>query len=274
MEALTRAVESGKTRYIGFSEWPADRIQAAFDMTGRRQVRVEPAAIFAAVARARGRSHPAVRRQRHLADRLVAARPGRAQRQVRSRPAAAAGFARRERGDGRLHGPPDAARGAPRGAAAQADRRGGGADAAAVRAGLGASRAQRRLGDHRRVPAGDRSSENAAASGVIVDTQLFLRAEQIIDEALNARTRLRSPSSLPRRGHEYLLDRQPEQLGDAKGQRKRGIVFAGLDRVHALPRHLEPLGEVLLAPVACRAQRSKTIIHAQADLSLPLARCQ
>ena len=37
MEALTRAVESGKTRYIGFSEWPADRIQAAIDLsnTGR-----------------------------------------------------------------------------------------------------------------------------------------------------------------------------------------------------------------------------------------------
>jgi aryl-alcohol dehydrogenase-like predicted oxidoreductase len=34
MEALTRAVESGKTRYIGFSEWPAERIQAALDMTG------------------------------------------------------------------------------------------------------------------------------------------------------------------------------------------------------------------------------------------------
>jgi aryl-alcohol dehydrogenase-like predicted oxidoreductase len=34
MEALTRAVESGKTRYIGFSEWPADRIQAALDMSG------------------------------------------------------------------------------------------------------------------------------------------------------------------------------------------------------------------------------------------------
>ncbi len=30
MEALTRAVESGKARYIGFSEWPADRIEAAF----------------------------------------------------------------------------------------------------------------------------------------------------------------------------------------------------------------------------------------------------
>jgi aryl-alcohol dehydrogenase-like predicted oxidoreductase len=34
MEALTRAVESGKIRYIGFSEWPAERTQAAIDMAG------------------------------------------------------------------------------------------------------------------------------------------------------------------------------------------------------------------------------------------------
>ena len=34
MQALTRAVESGKVRYIGFSEWPADKIQAAIDMAG------------------------------------------------------------------------------------------------------------------------------------------------------------------------------------------------------------------------------------------------
>jgi aryl-alcohol dehydrogenase-like predicted oxidoreductase len=34
MEALTRAVDSGKTRYIGFSEWPVERIQAAVGMTG------------------------------------------------------------------------------------------------------------------------------------------------------------------------------------------------------------------------------------------------
>jgi aryl-alcohol dehydrogenase-like predicted oxidoreductase len=33
MEALTRAVESGKARYIGFSEWPADRIEAALDIS-------------------------------------------------------------------------------------------------------------------------------------------------------------------------------------------------------------------------------------------------
>jgi len=34
MEALTRAVESGKVRYIGFSEWPVDGIRAALDMPG------------------------------------------------------------------------------------------------------------------------------------------------------------------------------------------------------------------------------------------------
>ncbi|HEX5184557.1 MAG TPA: aldo/keto reductase family protein [Allosphingosinicella sp.] len=34
MEALTRAVRSGKARYIGFSEWPADRIRAALAMAG------------------------------------------------------------------------------------------------------------------------------------------------------------------------------------------------------------------------------------------------
>ena len=36
LEALTRAVESGKTRYIGFSEWPADKIREAIDLTGSR----------------------------------------------------------------------------------------------------------------------------------------------------------------------------------------------------------------------------------------------
>jgi 1-deoxyxylulose-5-phosphate synthase len=34
MQALTRAVENGKARYIGFSEWPADKIAAALDMAG------------------------------------------------------------------------------------------------------------------------------------------------------------------------------------------------------------------------------------------------
>jgi aryl-alcohol dehydrogenase-like predicted oxidoreductase len=34
MRALTRAVESGKVRHIGFSEWPAEKIRAAIDMAG------------------------------------------------------------------------------------------------------------------------------------------------------------------------------------------------------------------------------------------------
>src|SRR5438128_2318855 len=34
MAALTAAVRSGKVRYIGFSEWPAERIRAALDMAG------------------------------------------------------------------------------------------------------------------------------------------------------------------------------------------------------------------------------------------------
>lgn len=34
MQALTEVVEQGKARYIGFSEWTADEIQAALDMPG------------------------------------------------------------------------------------------------------------------------------------------------------------------------------------------------------------------------------------------------
>jgi len=34
MKALARAVDSGKVRYIGFSEWPAEQIRAALEMTG------------------------------------------------------------------------------------------------------------------------------------------------------------------------------------------------------------------------------------------------
>ena len=34
MEALTEVVRAGKARWIGFSEWPPDRIQAALDLAG------------------------------------------------------------------------------------------------------------------------------------------------------------------------------------------------------------------------------------------------
>ena len=34
MEALTEVVRQGKTRYLGFSEWPVDRIEAALALPG------------------------------------------------------------------------------------------------------------------------------------------------------------------------------------------------------------------------------------------------
>ena len=154
MEALTRAVESGKARYIGFSEWPADKIREAIDLSASRrlcEVRFQPAAIFARLARAGGRGDPAVRRKRHIADRLVAARAGRAHGQVRSGPASAPWNACDERGDGRLHRPVDAAVAASRGPAAEADCGGGRPHAAAIRFGLGSSRAECCIGNHRRV---------------------------------------------------------------------------------------------------------------------------
>jgi aryl-alcohol dehydrogenase-like predicted oxidoreductase len=36
MEALTRAVESGKVRHIGFSEWPADKIRDSLELSKSR----------------------------------------------------------------------------------------------------------------------------------------------------------------------------------------------------------------------------------------------
>jgi aryl-alcohol dehydrogenase-like predicted oxidoreductase len=42
MGALTRAVRSGKTRYIGFSEWTADQIRAALSLPGERFVSSQP----------------------------------------------------------------------------------------------------------------------------------------------------------------------------------------------------------------------------------------
>ena len=65
-----------------------------------RALRLQPAAILAALAPARGQGHSALRRQRHLADRLVAAGAGRAVGQVRARRDAAADSRASQRDDG------------------------------------------------------------------------------------------------------------------------------------------------------------------------------
>jgi aryl-alcohol dehydrogenase-like predicted oxidoreductase len=185
MAALRRAVESGKARYIGFSEWPAERIQAAIELTGvtgfvssQPQYSLlwrEPEAEVIPLCAANGIS------------------------QIVWSPL----------GQGVLSGKYDPDRPPPRDSRAASDEMGGFMDRLmrpevlravqqikpiAEEAGLTLPQfalawvlrepnvASAIIGASR--PGQVR--ENAAASGVVVDTQLFMRAEAIIDEALGA----------------------------------------------------------------------------------------
>jgi aryl-alcohol dehydrogenase-like predicted oxidoreductase len=183
MEALTRAVESGKTRYIGFSEWPADRIQAAIEMTGvAKFVSSQPQYSLL---------------WREPEDEVIPLCAANGISQIVWSPL----------GQGVLSGKYDADRPPPKDSRAASDEMGGFMDRLmepqvlravqnlkplAEEAGLtlpqfalawvlrepnvasaiiGASRPQQ-------------VRENVAASGVVVDTQLFVEAERVLDEAL------------------------------------------------------------------------------------------
>jgi len=184
MEALTRAVESGKTRYIGFSEWPADKIQAALDLTGvSKFVSSQPQYSLL---------------WREPEDEVIPLCAANGISQIVWSPL----------GQGVLSGKYDPDRPPPSDSRAASHQMGGfigrflqpqvlravqRLKPIAAEAGLtlpqfalawvlrepnvasaiiGASRPEQVL-------------ENAAASGVIVDTQLFLRAEAVLDEALS-----------------------------------------------------------------------------------------
>ena len=185
MEALTRAVESGKVRYIGFSEWPADRIAAALAIPGvARFVSSQP-------------QYSLVWREPEEEVIPLCAANGISQ------------IVWSPLGQGVLSGKYDPDKPPPPGTRATSREMGGYMDRLmqpgllravqqlkpiAEQAGLtlpqfalawvlrepnvasaiiGASRPQQVV-------------ENAHASGVIVDTQLFIRAEAIIEEALAA----------------------------------------------------------------------------------------
>ena len=186
MEALTRAVESGKTRYIGFSEWPADKIQAAIDLSGS------------------GRFAKFVSSQpqysllwREPEDEVIPLGAANGISQIVWSPL----------GQGVLSGKYDPDRPPPRDSRAASDEMGGWMDRLmqpqvlravqqlkpiAEEAGLTLPQfalawvlrepnvASAIIGASRP----EQVRENAAASGVIVDTQLFMRAEAILDEAL------------------------------------------------------------------------------------------
>jgi 1-deoxyxylulose-5-phosphate synthase len=186
MEALTRAVESGKTRYIGFSEWPAERIQAALDLSGS------------------GRSAKFVSSQpqysmlwREPEEEVIPLCAANGISQIVWSPL----------GQGVLSGKYDPDQPPPNESRAASEEMGGFMDRLmqpvvlravqqlkpiAEEAGLTLPQfalawvlrepnvASAIIGASRP----EQVRENAAASGVVVDTQLFLRAEQILDEAL------------------------------------------------------------------------------------------
>jgi aryl-alcohol dehydrogenase-like predicted oxidoreductase len=183
MEALTRAVDSGKTRYIGFSEWPADRIQAALDMSG--------------VAKFVSSQPQYSMLWREPEDEVIPLCAANGISQIVWSPL----------GQGVLSGKYDPDASPPRDSRAASEEMGGWMDRLmqpqvlravqqlkpiAEEAGLTLPQfalawvlrepnvASAIIGASRP----EQVRENAAASGVIVDTQLFLRTEAILDEAL------------------------------------------------------------------------------------------
>jgi len=185
MEALTRAVESGKTRYIGFSEWPAERIQAALDLPGvAKFVSSQP-------------QYSLVWREPE--DEVIPLCAANGISQIVWSPL----------GQGVLSGKYDPDRPPPRDSRAASDEMGGYMDRL-MQPGLlravqrlkpiaeeaGLTLPQFALAWVLREPnvasaiigasRPEQVRENVHASGVVVDTQLFLKAEAIIDEALAA----------------------------------------------------------------------------------------
>jgi 1-deoxyxylulose-5-phosphate synthase len=185
MEALTRAVEAGKTRYIGFSEWPAERIQAALDLTGvAKFVSSQP-------------QYSLVWREPE--DEIIPLCAANGISQIVWSPL----------GQGVLSGKYNPAKPPPRNSRAASDAMGGYMDRLMQPALLGAVQRLKPIAEEAgltlpqfalawvlREPnvasaiiGASRPSqvrENVHASGVIIDTQLFLKAEAIIDEALAA----------------------------------------------------------------------------------------
>jgi aryl-alcohol dehydrogenase-like predicted oxidoreductase len=186
MEALTRAVESGKARYIGFSEWPAERIQAAIDLSKERG--------FTPFVSSQPQYSLLWREPEEEVIPLCAAN---GISQIVWSPL----------GQGVLSGKYDPDRPPPRDSRAASDEMGGWMDRLmqpevlravqqlkpiAEEAGLTLPQfalawvlrepnvASAIIGASRP----EQVRENCAASGVVIDTQLFLRAEAILDEAL------------------------------------------------------------------------------------------
>lgn len=187
MDALTRAVESGKARYIGFSEWPAERIQAAIDLagTGRATMFVSSQPQYSLL-------------WREPEDEVIPLCAANGISQIVWSPL----------GQGVLSGKYDPDKPPPRDSRAASEEMGGWMDRLMQPDVLSAVQQLKPIADEAgltlpqfalawvlREPnvasaiigasRPEQVRENAHASGVVVDTQLFIRAEQIIDKALS-----------------------------------------------------------------------------------------
>ena len=186
MEALTRAVESGKTRYIGFSEWPADKIQAALDLTGvAKFVSSQPQ--YSLLWRA-------------PEDEVIPLCAANGISQIVWSPL----------GQGVLSGKYDPRRAPPPDSRAASNEMGGWMDRLMQPEVLRAVQSLKPIAEEAGLTLPQfalawvlrepnvasaiigasrpgQVRENAAASGVVIDTQLFLHAEAIIEEALSQR---------------------------------------------------------------------------------------
>ena len=187
MEALTRAVGDGKARYVGFSEWPAERIRAAIDLADKRD--------FTPFVSSKPQYSLLWREPEKEVIPLCAAN---GISQIVWSPL----------GQGVLSGKYDPDSPPPRDSRAASEEMGGWMDRLmqpevlravqqlkpiAEEAGLTLPQfalawvlrepniASAIIGASRP----EQVRENAAASGVVVDTQLFQRAEQIVDRALS-----------------------------------------------------------------------------------------
>jgi aryl-alcohol dehydrogenase-like predicted oxidoreductase len=162
MEALTRAVEDGKVRYIGFSEWPAEKIEAALDLaaSGRSAKFVSSQPQYSLLWR-KPEDEVIPLCAANGISQIVWSPLGQGvlSGKVRSRPAATERLARCEQGDERVHRLAPEARDPARSSAPQANCRGSGADVAAIRARLGLARAGCCLGHHRRFASGTGARE-------------------------------------------------------------------------------------------------------------------
>jgi aryl-alcohol dehydrogenase-like predicted oxidoreductase len=187
MEALTRAVDAGKTRYIGFSEWPAEQIQAALDLASSGN--------FAKFVSSQPQSSLLWREPEEKVIPLCSAN---GISQIVWSPL----------GQGVLSGKYDPDNPPPKDSRAASEEMGGFMDRMMRPEVLRAVQRLRPIADEAgltlpqfalawvlREPnvasaiigasRPEQVQENAAASGLVIDTELFLRAEAIIDEALS-----------------------------------------------------------------------------------------